>query len=68
LEDGGVGGNGLFNLTWEGEEVTVKLGTGFSLVWLCLRGLGLDLAEMMMEALRRLLPHVSFFFVLPNQL
>jgi hypothetical protein len=27
LEDGGVGGNGLFNLTWEGEEVTVKLET-----------------------------------------
>jgi hypothetical protein len=47
LEDGGLGGNGLFNLTWEGEEVTVKLGSEFSLVWLCLRGVGLDLAELL---------------------
>jgi hypothetical protein len=53
LEDGGVGGNGLLNLTWKGEEVTVKLGTEFCLVWVCLRGVGLDLAEMKMEALRR---------------
>lgn len=49
LEEGGLGGKGLFNLVWEGEEGTMMLGSeggSFSLEDdLCLRE-GLDLVEL----------------------